>query len=377
LEGKPKGIAFVELPAMIFDAHLDIAWNACQCNRDLSLTVAEIRRFEKQYPGAYRSPNMVSWPELRRGGVGTIVATLLPELNRTEKALVLYQSREAAYAASCGQLAYYRALVARGQLREISDRETLATHVAHWRDSPRTAPIGFILSMEGSASVLSPAQIAEWFAAGLRVLGPAHFGSNRYCHGTGSQGGLTAEGLPLLRTMERVGMILDVTHFSDQSFWDALDIYGGPLLASHHNCRVLVPGVRQLSDDQIEALIRREAVIGAALDNRMLQAGWTTSASNRKTVSLDDVVNHIDHVCQLAGNARHSGLGTDLDGCFGKEEAPGDLDTIADVSKIASILARRGFSQDDIERIMWRNFVDFFLKALPSQTPPTKLLPAA
>jgi len=362
---------------MIFDAHLDMAWNECEWNRNVLLPVSEIRQFEKHFDKTYPGPNVVSLPELRRGGVGTIVVTLLPRLHRHDKALTFYQSREAAFAASCGQLAWYRAMVARGHLRELPDRETLQRHVAEWRKSPETCPIGFILSMEGSWSILSPSQIEEWFAAGLRALGPAHYGPDYYCHGTGSDGGLKEEGPALLREMERVGMILDATHLADKSFWQALEIYGGPVLASHHNCRALVPGDRQLTDEQIKALIAREAVIGASFDNWMLKPGWKIGVTPPESVSLEDVVNHTDHICQLAGNAKHCGLGTDLDGGFGKEQSPHDLDTIADLTKVAEILSRRGYSQDDVEGIMWRNFVEFFAKALPSRTPPTKSQPAA
>jgi membrane dipeptidase len=362
---------------MIFDAHLDLAWNACDWNRNLSLSVADIRNFERQFPGAYPGPNTVSLPELRRGGVSTLVANLLPRLERKHKLLTFFQSREAAFGASVGQLAYYRALVARGQLRELYDRESLESHVLHWQKNNHKEPVGFILGMEGSASILSPNQISEWFASGLRVLGPAHFGADQYCHGSGSNGGLTGEGVLLLRAMERHGVILDVSHMSDQTFQEALELFGGSVLASHHNCRVLVPGGRQLTDEQIEVLIKRGAVIGVALDDRMLQPNWWTSKSDPKTVSLEDVVNHIDHICQLAGNAHHCGLGSDLDGGFGKEQTPGDLDTIADLPKIAHILEHRRFSAADIERIMWRNFVEFFLKALPSQRPPRNWIPGA
>lgn len=360
---------------MIFDAHLDMAWNACEWNRNLMLPVSEIRQFEKHLNGEYPGANTVSWTELRRGGVGTIVATLLPRLHRGSKALTFYQSREAAYAASCGQLAYYRAMVARGHLREIPDHETLESHAAQWVKSPETCPIGFILSMEGSWSVLSPGHIAEWFAAGLRALGPAHYGPDYYCHGTGSDGGLKEDGPALLKEMDRVGMILDATHLADKSFWQALEIYGGPVLASHHNCRSLVPGDRQLTDEQIKALIARGAVIGAAFDNWMLKPGWIRGVTSPETVSLEDVVNHTDHICQIAGNAKHCGLGTDLDGGFGKEQSPHDLDTIADLPKIGDILSRRGYSQVDIEGILGRNFVDFFRRALPSHNPAAKSSP--
>jgi membrane dipeptidase len=328
------------------------------------LPVAELREFEKQFAGIVPGACTVSWPELKRGRVATIIATLLPRLHRKEKRLTFYQSREAAYAASCGQLAYYRAMSARGVIRAICDRDALDRHIAEWQAEPAGGlPIGYILSMEGSWSILAPGQIAEWYEAGLRILGPAHYGPDYYCHGTGSQGGLKPDGRALLREMDRVGMLLDVTHLADQSFWEALDICTGPVLASHHNCRSLVDGDRQLADEQIRALIERGAVIGASFDNWMLKPGWTIGVSDPNDVSLEDVVNHTDHICQLAGDARHCGLGSDLDGGFGKEQSPRDLDTIADLHKIAAILERRGYNADDIERIMWRNFVEFFRRA--------------
>jgi len=163
--------------------------------------------------------------------------------------------------------------------------------------------------------------------------------------------------------MDEAGMLLDVTHLADQSFWEALEIFEGPVLASHHNCRALVPGDRQLEDRQIKALIERGAVIGAAFDNWMIRPGWVIGVSDPRTVALDDIVSHVDHICQIAGNAEHCGLGTDLDGGFGKEQSPHDLDTIADLGAFAERLERRGYGREDIERIMYRNWVEFFRRA--------------
>ena len=349
---------------LIFDAHLDMAWNALEWNRDLERPVTAIREFERQFEGIIPGECTVSWDALRQGRVGLTISTLLPRLHRSDAALSHYQSREAAYAAAHGQLAYYRALVGRGVIREITNRQALDDHVAAWEaDTSGSLPIGFILSMEGSPPILSPGQITEWYEAGLRILGPAHYGPAPYCHGTGSEGGLTADGPELLREMEGVGMLLDVTHLADQSFWEALEIYSGPVLASHHNCRGLVPGDRQLADEQIKALIERDAVIGAAFDCWMLDPDWVIGTSRPDHVTLDTVVDHIDHVCQIAGNARHAGLGTDLDGGFGKEQSPSDLDTIADLGHIAETLAGRGYSDDDVLGILYRNWVDFFRRA--------------
>jgi membrane dipeptidase len=355
-----------------FDAHLDLAWNAIDWNRDLRLPVKEIRQQEQGLPEKGRGRNTVSFPELRRGKVVTFIATLLPRRLQVgvNTAVHRYSSMEAAYAAACGQLAYYRALEQEGLLRWIKDAKTLEAHVRAWldnEDSP-TEPLGFILSMEGADSVLSPEQVEEWWQAGLRIIGPAHYGVSPYAHGTGTEGGLFPKGPALLRTMERVGMILDVTHLSDQCFEEALDIYGGPVLASHHNCRTLVPNQRQLTDSQIKRLLARGAVIGTALDAWMLHPGWVRGQTTPQQagVRLERMIDHMDHVCQLAGNTRHAAIGTDLDGGFGTEQTPLDLDTIADLQRVPALLRQRGYQEADIENIFYGNWLRFFKEALPA-----------
>ncbi|MBI1346876.1 peptidase M19 [bacterium] len=349
---------------LIFDAHLDMAWNALEWTRDLMLPVAKIREFERQFEGIIPGECTCSWPELKRGKIGITICTLLPRLHRKDKQLTFPQSREAAYGMAMGQLAYYRGMVRKGVLREIPDAPTLTDHVHNWLTKPgEDLPIGFILSMEGSPPILDPEQIPEWFAAGLRILGPAHYGPSPYCYGTGSKGGVNADGKRLLQEMDKVGMLLDVTHLADESFWDALEIYHGPVLASHHNCRSLVNADRQLTDEQIKALIERKAVIGAAFDNWMIRPGWIIGVSDPATVQMHHIVDHIDHICQLAGSAKHCGIGSDLDGGFGKEQSPSDLETIADLQKMAGLLSDRGYSDADIEGIMWKNYVDLFQRA--------------
>jgi membrane dipeptidase len=356
---------------IVFDAHLDLAWNAIDWNRDLRLPVAQIRKTEKDagMTDKGRGCNTVSFPELRRGKVGIFIATLLARLLRigAMPAIQRYASMPAAHAAAYGQLAYYRALEQAGLLRWIKDAATLDAHVKAWLDQDRrsadTEPLGFILSMEGADPVLSPEQVDEWWEAGLRIIGPAHYGVSPYAHGTGTVGGLFPLGPALLKRMERVSMILDVTHLSDQCFDEALDIYGGPVLASHHNCRALVPDQRQLTDDQIKRLISRGAVIGTALDDWMLYPGWVRGKSSPELVKLEAMLDHIDRVCQLAGNARHAGIGTDLDGGFGKEQSPIDLDTIADLQRLPDMLRKRGYKEADVEGVLYGNWVRFFKEA--------------
>jgi membrane dipeptidase len=350
---------------LLFDAHLDLAWNALDWNRDLLLSIAEIRAGERGMSGKGRGRNTVSFPEMRRAGMGLCIATLLARLLRdTMPPIQPYRSMTAAYACAQGQLAYYRSLTERGYLRWITDGPSLAAHMRDWTGgNTESAPIGFILSMEGADPVLTPDQVSEWWESGLRIIGPAHYGPSPYAHGTGTEGGLFPPGPRLLKEMERAGMILDATHLSDQSFDEALAIYGGPVLASHHNCRALVPGQRQLTDDQIQRLIARGAVIGTALDAWMLYPGWIRGETQPEVVGLEAMIDHIDRVCQLAGNARHAAIGSDLDGGFGTEQTPRDLDTIADLQRVPEMLERRGYTAADIENVCHGNWVRFFQKA--------------
>jgi membrane dipeptidase len=355
---------------LVFDAHLDLGWNAIDWNRDLRLPVEEIRRLEREQgmAGKGRGVGTVTFPALRQGKVAIFIATLLARLLRPNlmPAIQRYSSMPAAYGAAHGQLAYYRALVEEGILRWIKDWPTLEAHVHAWkRDENGREPLGFILSMEGADPVLSPEQVEEWWHAGLRIIGPAHYGPSPYACGHNMEGGLFPLGPALLKEMDRVGMILDVTHLSDQCFYEALDIYGGPVLASHHNCRALVPDVRQLTDDQIKKLIARGAVIGTALDAWMMVPGWVRGETTpeQANVRLEQMIDHIDHVCQLAGNARHAAIGTDLDGGFGREQSPRDLDTIADLQRVPDLLRQRGYKEDAIEGIMHANWIRFFHKA--------------
>jgi membrane dipeptidase len=226
-------------------------------------------------------------------------------------------------------------------------------------------PIGYILAMEGADPIVTPAQAADWFREGLRVVGPVHYGHNQYAAGTGETGPLTPAGIELLRELDRLGIILDATHLSDASFFQALDVFGGPLLASHQNCRTLVPGCRQFSDEQLKQLIARDAVIGASFDNWMIVPNWKTGSTPRSAATLDRIADHVDHVCQLAGNHRHSAIGTDLDGGYGSEQSPHELETIADVQKFTDVLERRGYSAAAINDIFHGNWLRFFSENLP------------
>ena len=346
---------------LVFDAHLDLSMNAIEWNRDLTRPLEEVRRREVGMQDKLdRGLGVLTFPEMRRGEVGVCIATQIARYVAEGSALPGWNSPEIAWAVTQAQLAWYRAMEEAGQLFQIVDREDLDQHVAMWRNRrPENAPIGYVLSLEGADSILSPAHLARAYEDGLRAVGPAHYGPGRYAPGTGSEGGLTSLGRELLREMERLGIVLDVTHLTDEAFWEALDRFGGPVWASHNNCRTLVPHQRQFSDEQLKALIQRKAVIGVAFDAWMLSPGWIRGESTpeKAGVWIRTVVEHIDHICQLAGNARHCGIGSDLDGGYGREQAPQDLDSIADLQSIAPCLADRGYKPADIEGVMHANWI--------------------
>ncbi|MAU08378.1 MAG: peptidase M19 [Anaerolineaceae bacterium] len=343
----------------IVDAHLDLSWNALQWNRDLLQSVYTIRTQEVGMPGKGRAQNTVAYPDMRRGQIGLCVATLLARSTGRPVPHVDFATPMQSYGVAQGQLAYYRALESQGIVRIISDAAALTEHVAQWTAENPSAdlPLGFVISMEGADPILQPDDLQAWYDAGLRLLGPTHYGPGRYAGGTGTELGFTDIGRELLKEMQRLGILLDLTHLSDESFWEALDLYEGPVLASHQNCRALVPHQRQFSDDQLRAIFERDGVIGAAFDNWMLYPGWSVNNADNQLVSLDTVVGHIDHVCQLAGNTRHVAIGTDLDGGFGREQSPNDLDTIADLQNLIPLLEKRGYSTNDIEAIFHKNWI--------------------
>jgi membrane dipeptidase len=352
---------------MIFDAHLDLAMNAMEWNRDLRLTVKDIRKSEEGLNDkAGRANNTVSFPALRRGNIGLCVATLIARYVKPNNPLPGWNSPEQAWAQTQGQLAWYRAMEACGELRQIRDINSLDAHLEQWNtENSQSTPLGYILSLEGADSIVNMHTLEQAYEDGLRAIGPAHYGPGTYAFGTDSSGGIGGKGKDLLQAMDKLHMILDVTHLCDVSFWEAMNVFRGPVWASHNNCRALVNHNRQFSDEQIKILIERQAVIGAVLDAWMMIPNWKkgTSTPQNMGLSLEHIVDHIDHICQLAGNSLHVGIGSDLDGGFGNEQSPGDLDTIADLKKLPDILAKRGYLEDDIDNIMHLNFLRFLRSA--------------
>lgn len=344
---------------MLFDAHLDLSLNALEYNRDLRRPLDEIRRREAGMSDlAGRGRGAVSFGEMRRAGIGVCVATQIGGCMQPPGPVASWASPAQAWAMTQGQLAWYRAMEDAGELRQILTAADLDQQLAAWASDPETTPIGYVLSLEGSDSLRTLADLETAYAYGLRALGPAHYGTGRYALGHDRSGPLSAAGRELLDEMQRLGLILDLTHLSEESFWQALDRFDGCVWASHHNCRALVDDPRQLSDAQILAIAERGGVIGLALDAWMIVPGWVRGKTTPQSAGLtiEHAVDHIDHICQLLGNAQHVGIGTDLDGGFGTEQCPGDLESIGDLPKILDCLRRRGYAEPDVSGIAAGNF---------------------
>lgn len=350
---------------LIFDGHLDLAMNALIWNRDLNVPVHEQRALEVA-AGLSRQGygrGTVAFPEMRKGRVAVSIATLIARVQKPGNPLPGFRASEIAYAAAQGQLAYYRMLEEQGVLRILTDLPALQAHVQEWEAAPATTPLGIILTMEGADPVVYPEQVHRWKADGLRCIGLSHYGVSNYAFGTSTPGGLTDLGRAILPEIQQAGLVLDLTHLADQAFWEVLEHFDGPVQCSHQCCRALVPGDRQMDDDQLRAVIERGGVIGAALDAWMLYPGWVKEMTENTVCDLGAMVDHIDHVCQLAGNSRHAAIGTDLDGGYGQEQTPHDLDTIADLQKIPDRLRARGYTEEDVRNIMHGNLLRLFEKA--------------
>ena len=354
----------------IFDAHLDLSMNALEWNRDLTRPLDEIRDREKGKTDLKdRGNGTVCLPEMRKNGIGICVATQIARYVKPTSDLPGWHSPEQAWAQSQGQLAWYRAMEERGEMMQIRTAAELDAAVAVWtNDPPADTPIYYMLSLEGADSMVTIGHVERSYEQGLRAIGPAHYGPGTYAQGTHATGGLGPKGPELLKEMDRLGIILDATHLCDDSFREAMDLFQGRVWASHSNCRALVPNDRQFTDEQTKELIGRGAVIGGALDAWMMVPGWIKRKTTPEDVGvkLEHLVDHIDHVCQLAGNSLHSGIGTDLDGGFGTEQTPLDLNSIADLQKVPAMFKARGYTDEDIANIMHGNFLRFLREALPA-----------
>ena len=361
---------------IIVDAHEDLAWNMLAFGRDYTLSAQETRqREEGTLAPQVNGDTLLGWPDYQRGHVAIVFSTLFTAPERARLGdwdKLTYKTFDQAHQQSLAQLDAYHRLAGEhpDMFRLIQTRDDLHGVLQDWkRTDTNEHPVGLVVLMENAEGVREPAELEEWWVRGVRIIGPAWAGT-RFCGGTRQPGPLTPDGYALLERMQEFGFTLDLSHMDEAAALQALDTYQGPMIASHANAQALLKNTqsnRHLSDTVIHALLERGGTIGIVPANNFLRPGWKDNGG-RGSVTLDHVAAQIDYVCQIAGNARHTGLGSDFDGGFGLQSVPGDVDTIADLQKLVPLLASRGYSQDDISAILGGNWLIHLEQHLPEVT---------
>lgn len=371
---------------LIVDGHQDLAWNILTFNRDYTRPAQLTRRMEVgSLAQQHNGDTLLGWDDYQHGKVGLIFATLYATPQRYcmgEWDHLCYADIQQAHALYSTQIDAYQRLVEENpdKYQLVLNQKDLEQVVKSWQDyikrpdaSTENAPnthqrpsIGLVLLMEGAEGVREPSELEWWWQRGVRIIGPAWAGT-RYCGGTKEPGPMTKEGFALLEGMADIGFALDLSHMDEKAALQALDAYPGQVIASHSNAlvplKVPVDSNRHLTDRLIHALMQRDAVIGVVLYNSFLKAGWQ-KGDHRSDVKLASVVAQIDHICQLAGDAQHVGIGSDFDGGFGWQSVPEEINTIADLRKLIPLLQEKGYSDNHIEAILGKNWISKLLRIL-------------
>lgn len=371
------GVSHNEL--IIIDAHQDLAYNVVSHGRDLRRSALATRAQEEGGSVPARGGQcMLGLPELLAGNVAIVFGTVfaLPAHRALPGADIFYHSPDEAHSQGMAQLdIYHRWADEEPQIALVSNQSDLEAVLATWRsghsqetpdtngDDADARQLGIVPLMENADPIREPAELELWFRRGVRIVGPAWAGS-RYSGGTGEPGPLTDLGRELLEVMADLGVGLDLSHMAEQSALEALERFEGVLLASHSNPQALVPSDRQLSDPLIVGIAERGGVIGVVLYNGFLRRDWHQRDPKHR-VTLTDVVRAIDHICQRVGDAEHVALGSDFDGGFGAESAPAEIDTVADLVKVATALGEHGYEPDHIASIMGGNWLRLLRRMLP------------
>jgi membrane dipeptidase len=341
--------------------------------RDYTRSAEETRRLEQNGIAPLENGDtLLGWPDYQRGRVAVVFATLFAAPARRKLGdwdRQAYVTVEQAHALYSAQLDAYHRLADdhHDQFQLIRAQNDLQAVLDHWgQTGVEDHPVGLVVLMEGAEGVRAPAELEEWWARGVRLVGPAWAGT-RFCGGTREPGPLTQEGYALLEAMGGFGFTLDLSHMDEQAALQALDAYPGSIVATHANAATLLKGVqsnRFLSDRLIRGLLERDGIVGIVPYNRFLIWGWS-APDGRELVSLQHVAAQIDYICQMAGDARHAGIGSDFDGGFGLQSAPAGVDSIADLQKLAPILAEKGYTESDIAAILGENWLSLLRQTLP------------
>ena len=359
---------------LIVDAHQDLAWNMLTFGRDYTRSSEETRSIELGgLAPMHNGDSLLGWPDYQKGRVAVIFATLFAAPIRRKEGqwdTETYTDFEEAHRLYSKQMDAYHRLVDEhpDKFRLVQTLQDVEEIIGDWDGSSSDDhPVGLVVLMEGAEGVRQPPELEDWWGRGVRIIGPAWAGT-RFCGGTGEPGPLTPEGFALLEGMNEFGFTLDLTHMDEQAVLQALDVFPGSMVATHCNPLALLKDSgsnRFLSDRVLRGLIERDGIVGIPPYNKFLRWEWDSS-DGREAISLDLVVDHIDYICQIAGDARHVGIGTDFDGGFGLQSVPAEIDTIADLQKLVPLLAERGYTENNITAIMGANWLHLLRSTLPA-----------
>ena len=364
--------------SIIIDAHEDLAYNMLTFGRDYRRSVSETRRLEENTPTiAQTGQTLLGWPEYQKGRVAVVFGTIfiLPQAHSSGTwDYLAYSSFAEAKKLIWQQIDLYAQLEESNprHFEMVRSQQDFHRILNSWEQNTLNGleashPVGIVLLMEGAEGLQDVDDLEDLWKAGVRVIGPVWAGT-RFCGGSYHPGEFTAEGFGLLKRMAEIGFTLDLSHMTGKSVLQALAFYQGPVIASHANARALLVGdasERHLTDEAIRLLCERDGVIGVLPYNKFLRPGWEPE-DGREGILLDLLVDHIDHICQIAGDMYHVGIGSDFDGGFGKNQVPDGVDSIADLQKIVPLLERRGYSSSDVEAILNGNWRRYLERTLPA-----------
>jgi membrane dipeptidase len=328
----------------IVDGHLDLAY-LTSLGRNVLQPAARQAADEMGIPS-------VGLPDLQAGGVGLICATIFCEPAHEERDG--YRTPDEASAEAKRQLEWYERHCDAGVFRVVRKSSDVPAAAAEI--------LPMVLLLEGADPIRDPNEIPWWFERGLRAVGLA-WKRTRYAGGTRAPGPLTPAGVVLAKALDEAGIIHDLSHLAEESFWQLLDLAGGAVMASHSNCRAIVPTDRQLSDRMIRAVSVRNGLIGVNFYDKFL---LPPDEYGKRRATLADAVRHVRHICDCVGDARHVGLGTDMDGGLGREQIPVEIGSSADLPRMAEALYDGGFADQDVLAIMGGNWMEFLKRSLPS-----------
>ena len=359
---------------LIVDAHLDLAYNALTWKRNLHHAAHWTRLQEQGTPAQkHNGQATVGLPDLVRGRVGLVFGTIFcqPRSHQMSPNELTYGDEQEAHTQGMAQLDFYRRWEERDpqHIKLVSYKKDLEEVIGYWllgnssiTNNPITHRIGIVPLMEGAEPICEPKELELWYEKGIRIVGPA-WDTTRYAGGTWQGGGLPKLGRELLDMMAQFNVILDVSHLSHKSLFEALDVFEGKhIIASHSNPHRFIPTERHLPDPAIERIAERGGVIGVVLFNKFLKNDWS---GKKVDVSLDDVIRAIDHICQVTGSVNHVGIGSDFDGGFGAEATPRELDTARDLHKVGDELLQRGYKPEHVAQVMYGNWIRKLREALP------------